>query len=226
MAVFLSTLITLFRSLGVVIHSNADALGFSVLYSKDIERSQTQKSENKALSGFCDSIYLQWMSGQQAIVLERLQSKLAEDSYESEAELFDRIQRWAEPSLAVKMGQEYIGRMVKQGKINVAWSALEFCFENNNKEYKLLSASTLLTLSEAASTFKQKSISVSILTYFEKDFPNYPGTPKILLGAAKMAADDLDDFKTAKTLMRQLRRPHPDIYPDETYQALRKILNT
>ena len=101
-----------------------------------------------------------------------------------------------------------------------------FCFENNNKEYKILSVPTLLTLFEAANTFKQKNIAVSILEYFEEDFPNHPSTAQVLLGAAKMVADDLDDFKTAKILMRQLRRKHPVIYADETYQALRKILNT
>ena len=53
------------------------------------------------------------MSGRQKIVWERLQSKLVEDNYESEAELFDRIRRWADPALAVRMGQEYIGRLVK-----------------------------------------------------------------------------------------------------------------
>lgn len=52
MAAFLSVLTALFRSLGVVIHANANSLGLKVLYSKDIESRQTQNVENRALSDF------------------------------------------------------------------------------------------------------------------------------------------------------------------------------
>jgi len=226
MALFLAVLMAQFRSLGVVIHSNANALGLKVQYSTDVEERQTLAASNQALSAFCDSIHMQWSSGQHELVWERLQSKRQEDNFESEADLFDRLRGWEKPSMAVRFGQEYIHRLVKKDAIETAWEVLEFCFENNDNEYKILSALTLMELTNRADTFKRKHISVSILKFFETDFPNYPETAQILLRAAKMAADDLGDYKTAKTLMRQLRRKHSSIYQDKTYLGLRKILNT
>jgi hypothetical protein len=226
MAAFLAVLTALFRSLGVVIHSNANALGLKVQYSKEIEDAQKIRANGKGTSDFCDSIYLQWTSGQQKMAWERLQEKILEDNYDCDADMFDRISRWADPALAVRFGQTYLERLVKQGSIDTAWSVLEFCFEKNNKEYKILTAATLVALSKAADSFERKSIIVSILRYFEEDFPHHPETAQILLYAAKIAADDLDDFKKAKIFMRILRRNYPAIYSDATYLALRKILNT
>ena len=226
MAVFLGLLMALFRSLGVVIHANAYELGLKVQYSKEIEISQTLAAKNKEMSEFCDEMYLKWTSGQQKIVWQQLQDKIVKDDYESEAELFDRIHRWADPGLSLRLGQAYIERLVKRGYVDTAWSVLEFCFENNNKQYQILAAPTLITLSKVATTSKQKTIVVAILLFFEDDFPNHPDTAQALLLGAKISADDLGDFNTAKIFMRILRRKYPEIYSDETYLALRKILNT
>lgn len=226
MAAFLSALTALFRSLGVVIHSNAQALGLSVQFSNEIEKKQTQRSEDQALSIFCDEIYRQWHGGQEKIAWENLQNKLIKDSFTSQAALFYRLLLWPNPNMALKLGQSYISSLVKQESYGQAWTVFEICFEKNGMEYKLSSADSLISLSKRAETFSQKNIAVSVLKYFKEDFPNHPDTAQALLLAAKMSADDLDDFKTAKTLMRELRRKHPSIYTDETYLALRKILNT
>jgi len=224
MAFFLAIMMTLFRSLGVVLHSNADALGLKVQYSKEVEAQQARRADDKALSDFCDVLHKLCGVEENEKAWQLLKDKLQQDKFESEADIFHRLRHWHRPKLAVKAGQAYIERLVARQDYRVAWQVLNFCFDNNNQDYKLESASTLLDLSTQAETFKQKTIIVNMLKFFEEDYPKHPKTAEALLTAARISADDLDDFTTAKTIMLNLSRNYPAIRSDQTYQTLRKIL--
>ena len=224
MAVFLMATMTVFRSLGVVLHSNSESLGFSVRFSKQIEERQSQVAKERELSEFSTQLYKLGNSGELNKAWELMEKRLRDDNFATEADLFARIRDWDNPRLAVKAGQGFIERLIAKQDFRTTWNVLEFCYTANGNDYKLLSAEAVIKLSTNAETRSQKSIMVSILRHFEEDFPNHPQTAESLLTAARFTAHDLDDFDSARKIVTHLQATYPSIHSNKAYQALSSIL--
>jgi len=181
-------------------------------------------AREQELSEFSAQLYKISNAGQQTKAWEMLEQRLQDDNYVSEADLFSRTRNWENPLLAVKAGQGFIERLIESKDFRTAWNILEFCFEANQGDYKLLSGETVLALSSRAETRNHKSIMVTILTHFEKDFPNHPQTTAALLTAARFTAHDLDNFEGGREIIAHLQSTYPEIRGDKTFQALSTIL--
>jgi hypothetical protein len=224
MMIFLSIAMTSFRCLGVVLHNNAESLGFQVIYGPKIEQEQVQRAHDQALSDFTSTLYTIAGNGETGKALKMLNERLQEDHYKTELDLFDQIRAWENPALAIQAGREFLNRLVASGDIRTSWKVLEFCYQANGNKYRLTSASTLITLSVHPETFKQKTMTAYLLRHFGKDFPNHPKTAEMLLLAARLTAHDLNDFETARHIMAQLASDFPAIHNDKTYRALEAVL--
>ncbi|MCH7744064.1 MAG: hypothetical protein IIB71_15545 [Proteobacteria bacterium] len=221
---FIMAMLTVFRSLGVVLHRNSESLGFPVLFGKQIEEKQSRLAKENDLSDFSTQLYKLRNAGKLTEAWELLQERLRDDKFMTEADLFARLRDWDNPRLAVKAGQGFIERLIAKQDFRTCWNVLEFCYTENLNDYKLVSAQSVLTLSAKAESRKQKSIMVSIIRHFEEDFPNHPKTAEILLNAARFIAHDLDDFDGARKIMTHLHATYPAIHSNKTYQTLSAIL--
>ncbi len=224
MAVFLMAILTVFRSLGVVLHHNSETLGFPILFGKQVEERQMELAREQELSEFSAQLYKISNAGQQTKAWEMLEQRLQDDNYTSEADLFSRTRNWENLRLAVKAGQGFIERLVERKDFRTAWNVLEFCFEANHKDYRLSSGETAIAMSGQAETRSQKSMMATILGHFEKDFPNHPQTAAALLTAARFTAHDLGNFDGGRKIIARLQSTYPEIHSNKTFRALSAIL--
>lgn len=225
MIVLLMAMLTLFRSLGVVLHSNAESLGFPVQFGERIARSQQDEAREKLLSEFSTSLYKLCNLGKARQAFEELETYLQADNYACEGELFSRMSKWESPVLAIKAGQKYIERLCDQGQFHNLWAVLEFCCTANNGDYRLLSSNTILKLIERAETHQQKKLVAAVLNHFESDFPNHPRTTEMLLTRIRFIAEDGDSFDRARTLLAELKVQNPDVLAHEHFQQLARALD-
>lgn len=225
MLAFVMAMMTVFRSIGVALHSNAETLGIGIRFSKQVEEEQVQLARDRELSGFVTELYKLANSGQTAQAWQLLEKRIQDDDYKTEAELFGQIRNWDNVRVAVKAGQGFIERLVARQDYQTCWNVLEFCYAANGNRYKLLSAATVLELCGRAETRNQVKIMITLLRQFEEDFPNHPQRADALLMASKFCAHDLGDFESAREIMAHLRAQYPAIHADKTYQALQAILS-
>jgi TolA-binding protein len=185
---------------------------------------QLRQARDQEFLEFSSELYELASSGQFTRAWEMLEAQLKKDRYSTEAEFFARLRQWDNPSLAVKAGQGFAQRLVKQGDFRTAWNVLEFCYAANGNNYRLTSSNAILKLMVEAQTQLQKEIVVSLLSHFEEDFPEHPRRAEVLLEAARLTAQDLNNFEAAREMMEHLHANYPDIYADKRYQALTVIL--
>jgi hypothetical protein len=225
MSLFLMTLMTLFRSLGVLLHSNADSLGIAVRFGKKIEDEQVRAAQEREYSEFSSELYQLSNGGQVKKAWELLEERLKKDKFSTEPDFFTRLSKWDKPLLAIKVGQGFTERLIKKGDYRTAWNVLEYCYPANNNKYRLTSSDAILKLMVNAETNLRKAIVVTLIHHFEEDFPDHPKRAEALLVAARYTAQDLDDFDRAREMMEHLYSNYPEIYSDKDYQALTMILS-
>ncbi|MFP6808626.1 MAG: hypothetical protein VB957_15825 [Pseudomonadales bacterium] len=224
MMIFVLVGISLFRSLGVALHSNADTLGISIRYGKKIEEAQLLRADEIEISNLLMQVYQLAHSGQTKKAWSMLEHKIQSKDHKYEAEIFERIQQWNNSRLALKTGTGFIERLVKRGDFRTAWHVLEYCFEANGGSYRLQSSDTVQKLLLKVETRNQKLVIAALLYQFPDDFPNHPQTPKLLLRAAQISENDLDDFASARRTMASLRSEFPEHCDSEAFKKLASIL--
>lgn len=225
MLAFVLALMMLFRSIGVALHSNAETLGIGIRFGKQVEEEQVQLAKDRELSAFLTKLYKLTNGGYIAKAWTLLETRIRDDDYKTEADLFARIQKWDNVHLALKTGQGFIERLVARKDYRTCWDVLEFCFTANGDSYKLLSAATVFDLSARTETRNQVEIMVYLLLGFESEFPNHPKRAQALLKAAQLAAHDMNDYERAREIMARLHSRYPEIHQDNTYQNLGAILS-
>ena len=224
MTILVMLLLTLFRSLGVLLHSNAETLGIPVRFGKQIEDEQLKAAQERAFSEFSSELYKLSSGGNVKDAWDLLEERLKKDKYATEADYFARLHNYDNPVLAVKAGQGYTERLVLKGDFRTAWNVLEFCYPANNNKYRLTSSNVILQLMAKAESNLQKAIVVSLLSHFEEDFPEHPRRSEALLVAARFTAEDLGDFEGAREMMEHLHTTYPEVVSNKEYQALTVVL--
>jgi hypothetical protein len=223
-AVTLVLAIMLFRSLGVVLHSNADALGILVQFGKQIEAAQEAEIVQQEIHEEALALYRMATSGNTADALERLRKRLAADHYSTEADFFAQIRTWEDPQLAIIAGQDYIPRLARRGELKLALGILEFCYQANKQQFKLGNAGLIFELAEQAETRAHREIIAHLLAHLPDDFPGHPRSGEALLSAARITASDLDDFDTSTVLLDRIRKSYEEQRRDPEYRQLRRIV--
>jgi len=224
MVIFLMASVTLFRSLGVVLHSNADSLGLKIRFGKQVEEEQTRRAKEQEISELSTQLYKLCNANKVEKAWELLEKRLLDDHFSSEADIFARISKYENPDLAIKAGRGFIERLIANHEIRKSWDVLAFCYTAANDDYILLSAESVIQLSANAETLNQKKMIVTIIQHFEQDFPNHPKTADLLLTAARFRIHDLDDFDGAREIMSHLYSAYPIIRSDNKFKALESIL--
>ena len=222
---FVSASITMFRSLGVVLHSNADELGIDVLFSLDITASKVARAFDNELSVLSDKLYQLSNAGEHSKAQETYQQHLETEAYASEALMFERFRKWENASFAINAGRGYIGRLVSAGKNDEAWSVLLFCFNANQNQYRLLTPETVLSLSMGTLSLQQEAVIAHLFNHFPEDFPQHQAAANCLLQAAEYYAQDLAEPALAQQALTQFRQRFANGTSNKTYLVLKKILD-
>ena len=222
----LATWTTMFRLLGVILHTNADTLGIVVRYGPKVEEEQKAKVREREINDFSSELYALTRSNQGKKALEALEKKLVLTGYRDEGEYFQRFCKWEDPAFALNAGQKYLERLVNQKDYRTTFDVLEFCFEANNQNYIVKPASIIFKLAEKSETRNQRVIVTHLLEHFEEDFERHPKIPEALLMAAEFSLHHLDDWPRARKNLSRLREINPRITTDKKFRTLAKLLNT
>jgi len=223
---FLGLAMTLFRAFGVVLHSNAEALGIKVNYGPQIIEDENDRAAKEDISNFMYEMYKLVGSGSGAQAFDLYQNRLSEIRYRYEAGYFERAMAWENSSLAIRAGQDYIGRLMKSGDWRKSWEVLEYCYQANNKVYKLKSSGDILKLQESADTKLKKEIIAHLLSCFDQDFPSHPRRGDALLEAAHLLIYELDAFDQAKEVLARIRQDYPEIAGSSRFASLESMIES
>jgi len=215
----------MFRLLGVILHTNADALGISVTFGEQVEQAQREKANSREINAFTSELYSLYRSGAGKQALSLLQQKLKASAYRDEHEYFQRICKWEDPGFALVSGQKYLERLTDNQDFRQAFEVLEFCYNANQQKYVVRPASTVFALFTHAETRLQKTIVTHLLEHFDQDFPRHPRISEALLLAAQTAAHELDDWPRARHSLARLRKIDPRITTQKSYRTLVKLVS-
>lgn len=214
------SMILLFRSLGVVLHTHAANIGLSVRFGPQVEARQRAESEQQSLSDFGLSLYQQVEVNRIEEAWEAYQQHIAASKFASEDALWELVQQWPNAKLGLLAGQGYIDRLLKQQRSGDAWNVLRYCYKNNQNEYRLASGDSTLRMADAAITSQERIISAELLRYFDKDFPGHPRTSEALLRAIKIMLIDTNDIAGVHKLLNHIRIKFPEAARTRAYLKL------
>jgi hypothetical protein len=218
------SLILLFRSLGVVLHTHASTLGLSVRFGPQVEARQVAESERRALSEFSLSLFQQVEVNRIEEAWDTYRMQLTADKFASEDALWDIIHKWQSPKLAILAGRGYIDRLLNQQRSREAWDVLRYCFENNQNEYRLSNGDVTLTMMDTTSTSQERRICAELLRFFDKDFPAHPRVSDALLKAVEIMIIDANDLIGARKLLNHIRIKFPETARKRAYLKLETVL--
>ena len=185
--VVLSLLMMVFRCYGVLLHDNAVQLGISVTYSKDVENAQRAAADRVVIADFMYEIHQLVSGGNSSRAWEVLDARLKKENFSNEAAYFEHAQRWDNPTIALRLGQGYIGRLIKADDMQGAWRVLEYCYATNDEEYRLASGASIFALEPFANSRRRNEILFHLFSYFEKDFPAHPRIADASIAAERIA---------------------------------------
>lgn len=216
---------TMFRLLGVVMHTNAETLGVTVRFGEGIEKQQRENASRQEINAFSTKLYSLNKTGQSEEALELLQQKLKESNYQDEYEYFVRFSKWEDLNFTLVASQKFIARLVSKHEFRRAFEILEFCFAANQNKYVVRPANIVFALAEQTETRYQRVVVVHLLEHFEEDFGGHPKTSEALLLAAEIAAHELDDWPRARQSLAKLKAVNPRITTVKRYRTLMKLLS-
>lgn len=215
-------LLALFRSIGILVHANAESLGLPVRFGESVERAQQALSLRHAESDLTARLYRLSEADKTTEAFAEYQQYVKKNGIESVERLWPVISLWANPRLALLAGQQYIEQLVNSQSYRRAWEILIFCFTHNNDEFKLLTATATLKMCDRAETKKEQNIAAELLKFFSKDFPNHPEEANAALKAIEFLLHT-DQIKEASRLLREFRIRHPDLARKEKFEALSQL---
>lgn len=216
---------TMFRLLGVVMHTNAETLGVTVRFGEGIEKQQRENALRQEINDFSTKLYSLNKAGQGKKALELLQQKLKTSNYQTEHEYFVRYSKWDNLNFTLIASQEFIERLVIKHEYRRAFEVLEFCFISNKDSYVVRPANVIFALAAQAETRHQRIVVVHLLEHFEEDFAPHPKTSEALLLAAEITANELDDWPRARQSLAKLKVHNPRITTVKRYRTLVKLLS-
>lgn len=220
MSCWVLSVVLLFRSLGVLVHANASDLGLSVRFGHDIEASQIEENERRDISDFALGLYQQVEVHRINEAFEAYESHLTADKFASEEALWKIIRSWSNTAFAVRVGQGFIERLIKANRLRDAWDVLIYCFDSNERQYRLASGNSTLQLTSAATNTRERLISAELLRFFDKDFPQHPETTAALLKAVELLIADAKDTAGAQKLLQNIRIKFPEAARTRVFQNL------
>lgn len=224
-AVTVSTmlLVALFRSIGVLVHANAESLGLPIQFSHEIEQQQIAENLRRDESDFSADLYRLVQADKINEAWSEFQNHLKQTDELALARFWPVISKWPNPALALLAGQVYIEQLVKQQNYQTAWQVLAVCFDRNGNEFKLLNAKSTLALTATAETNQQKKLAVELLRFFAKDFPNHPDSPAAMLNAVELMLGEDPTSASAKKMLRDLRIKYPQLAKQTKFQQLKSL---
>ncbi len=226
LAVFSITMLSLglFRTIGILVHANADKLGLTVRFSHEVQTKQQQSRDQREESDFLAQLYRLSQADRSQEAFAAYQEYVRRQGEAAEGRLWPIISDWANPSLSLLAGQLYIEQLVAAENYRLAWQVLIKCFERNDDEFKLLTAKTTLSLCDRIETRNERSVAAELLRFFHQDFPNHPEAGAAQLKAADYLAE-LDRPQEARKLLQQLRIKYPDLARQPDYQRLARLVD-
>lgn len=220
----LALILMTFRALGALIHANAPSLDYTVNFDRHISAVQELEALERAASAFMFDVYKLVEANKSEEAWNCVEQRMQQERFRFEPLYFERARTWQGAGLAVKMGQGYIERLMDHADVARAWEVLEFCFDANQGQFRLLSAGDIFELEPHAMTSARKGILAHLYSHFDEDFPHHPRGADALLFAARITAHDLDDFETAGVLVDRLETTYPQMEENRTFQALRAVV--
>jgi hypothetical protein len=217
-------LMWMFRGLGILLHSNADALGLLVRYSEEKDIADQTSYENQQVENFVRTLHDLCSASKYKDAWRLLSHRLEQDKYLTEAFYFDRLKKLQDPHLAKRMGQAYIEKLIQNNAQYEAWRVFDFCASAPGFEFQLLSGRSVLSLAESADSIARSGTIVKYLVNFDSKFPDHPATADAYLLAARIYCSQLNDFDKAREILSVLESRFPETAQNPKFQATRAIL--
>ncbi|MBT4494496.1 MAG: hypothetical protein HOC70_14735 [Gammaproteobacteria bacterium] len=213
----------LFRSLGALLHRNADHLGIIVLYGPQAEAANQAESHRRDIAGELRVLQQLCESGGTVKAFRRLEARLARDHYKSESEFFKHLRAWSNPDLAVLVGRGYVERLVQHRQFSDAIEVLGFCYGASGGDFVLHKTSSLLKLTEFVSAGEEKRMLARLLSEVPDRFSRDPNAGDALVLAAKLFAEELV-FETASSLLERIEQEYPIWIQNADYRRISDLV--
>ncbi|MDA0978421.1 MAG: hypothetical protein O3B72_07685 [Proteobacteria bacterium] len=226
-AIFAALLLSmmLFRSIGALLHRNAEVLNLSVQFGHQIDASNQQRHHDKdiaqqveALKNICEK------GGGVTAAFRQYEALLAKNHFQSEAAFFEHFRSWSSSELAVMAGRGYIERLIQHRRFSMALEVLSFCFKVSGGDFRLTTVERLLTLVQYVESLEQKRMLARLLKDAPDQYTNDPRVADALIMAGRLYAEDLD-FLTTREILDRIEREHPLWAQDDGYLETRRLLD-
>ncbi|MCB1692968.1 MAG: hypothetical protein KDI19_09390 [Pseudomonadales bacterium] len=181
-------LLAMARCTGVLLHARRTELGLSTSFSPEQAEAAREAHEQEERNQFLGEVFDLSRVHEYAAAWKKLEARLKRDRYETEALYFSALRRWDDPTMAHKLAQGYLKRLLERS-VGEAWQLLEDILETENGNYRLDSGETVLKFAEVAETDAHKSLMLGVLQHFDEDFPAHPRSREAWLTTAKFACD-------------------------------------
>jgi len=222
--VILVLLMLMFRSLGIVLHASADKLGISTKFSAEAAKANADQVEQQIVEDLMSRLHKLSATENYKDAWQLLSDHLQKDNYTSLSSVFDRLKNLQDPYLSLKLGQEYIERLVLKNNISEAWRVFDYCHLTPGIDFYLRSGNSVLKLAETADSEDQYRAIEQLLACFETEFPNHPRAAEALLIQARIHCNQLNDFHQARTILLDLESRFPEIAQFKAYRETRALL--
>lgn len=184
-------LLIMARSTGALIFSRRKELGIRTVASAEQAEADEDRARQQARDAFLAGVYEMYRSGRAREAWSAIDSRLKKRRYRDEGDYFAEMIRWEDPTLAHKLAQGYLRRLVREAP-ELAWPILEQIFDQTDDDYRLDAGEPVLTFARFATTSRQKQISLELLRHFDDDFPGHPRCREALLIGTDLACESGD----------------------------------
>ncbi len=213
----------LFRSLGVLIHSNARRLGLPTLFGAYADAVNANWALKKEIDDEVN--ILRELCDQKGALhaFRRIGSKLVSDRYRHEDEYFERTKHFQSPALSIMIGKNYLDRLVQHHLYERSLEVLQYCDNAGGDDFFPSNADLLITLGNIATRPRDKQLLARLLSGVPDKFSHDPKAGDALVLAAKLFAENLN-FDEARNQLERIKRDFPYSSQDAEYERVKKLL--
>jgi len=216
-------LLTYFRLIGVILHSNAEALELPVMLSEETEQRDEEEAAEKERQAFITRVYTEARGRRIKSAFSMLTDRMEAENYQHEAHYFSSVSKWDKPKLTTAMATGYIERLIRAKNYTIALNVLDTALECDD-QFVLASGDSVMLLTERADTQQRRRNALNLLSRFPENYPKHPRRAESLLSACRIAAMDLNDFDWAKDKLTFLEAEFPEIHEHPKFAPLKSIV--
>jgi hypothetical protein len=174
-AVFLYAWLAVFTLIGSVLHERRADIRVDDAYEPEPVQIDRNAEHERQRDRQIDAIYAEWRGGAQkntwqsvVTLLERSSDPVAESRW-----LYERVARWPDSSLAVRLAQDLVPRLLAEKRNSEVLDLVNERLQAD-PDFRPLTSATLLRVAHVARDGGDRRIARALVKDFERLFPNDP----------------------------------------------------